>query len=106
MNSYVIALQRRLVAGAVVGVLLGLSAVPSLAHSATSRPAAARSAATQRSRAQRHDRSPLVGSGASAHASIVDGTLASIAEFPFQVALYDPRLGSPAKGFFRGGVTG
>jgi secreted trypsin-like serine protease len=39
-----------------------------------------------------------------AHASIVDGTVASIAEFPFQVALYDPRAGSPAKGFFCGGV--
>ena len=29
---------------------------------------------------------------------------ASISEFPFQVALYDPRAGSPAKGFFCGGV--
>jgi secreted trypsin-like serine protease len=76
MNSCVIALQRRLVAGVVVGMLLGLGAVPSLAQSATPR----------------------------AHASIVDGTLASITEFPFQVALYDPKLGSPAKGFFCGGV--
>jgi secreted trypsin-like serine protease len=79
MNSLVIALQRRVVAGAVVGVLLGLGAVPSLAQSGASRPTRA-------------------------HASIVDGTLASIAEFPFQVALYDPKLGSPAKGFFCGGV--
>jgi secreted trypsin-like serine protease len=39
-----------------------------------------------------------------AHASIVDGTVASITEFPFQVALYDPHAGSPAKGFFCGGV--
>jgi hypothetical protein len=39
-----------------------------------------------------------------AHASIVDGSVASITEFPFQVALYDPRAGSPAKGFFCGGV--
>jgi secreted trypsin-like serine protease len=78
MNSRVIALQRRVVAGAVVGVLLGLGAVPSLAQNDAPRPAA--------------------------HASIVDGTLASITEFPFQVALYDPRLGSPAKGFFCGGV--
>ncbi len=39
-----------------------------------------------------------------AQASIVDGTVASIAEFPFQVALYNPRSRSPAKGFFCGGV--
>ncbi|MFI5003476.1 MAG: serine protease [Solirubrobacterales bacterium] len=39
-----------------------------------------------------------------ARASIVGGAEASIAEFPFQVALYDPRAGSPAKGFFCGGV--
>ncbi len=39
-----------------------------------------------------------------AQASIVDGSGASIAEFPFQVALYNPRAGSPAKGFFCGGV--
>ena len=43
-------------------------------------------------------------SGPLARASIVDGSAASIAEFPFQVALYDPRAGSPAKGFFCGGV--
>jgi secreted trypsin-like serine protease len=42
--------------------------------------------------------------GSLAHASIVDGSLASITEFPFQVALYNPRAGSPAKGFFCGGV--
>jgi trypsin len=39
-----------------------------------------------------------------ARASIVGGTDASITELPFQVALYDPRAGSPAKGFFCGGV--
>jgi trypsin len=39
-----------------------------------------------------------------AKASIVGGTGASIASFPFQVALYDPRAGSPAAGFFCGGV--
>jgi secreted trypsin-like serine protease len=39
-----------------------------------------------------------------ARASIVDGSPASITEFPFQVALYDPRAGTPAKGFFCGGV--
>jgi len=39
-----------------------------------------------------------------ARASIVDGAGASIAEYPFQVALYDPRTGPPAKSFFCGGV--
>jgi secreted trypsin-like serine protease len=42
--------------------------------------------------------------GPVAQASIVDGGVASITEFPFQVALYNPRAGSPAKGFFCGGV--
>ena len=36
--------------------------------------------------------------------SIVGGQGASIASFPFQVALYDPQAGSPAAGFFCGGV--
>jgi secreted trypsin-like serine protease len=36
--------------------------------------------------------------------SIVGGAGASIASFPFQVALYDPAAGSPATGFFCGGV--
>jgi secreted trypsin-like serine protease len=39
-----------------------------------------------------------------ARASIVGGTGASITSFPFQVALYDPQAGSPAAGFFCGGV--
>jgi secreted trypsin-like serine protease len=39
-----------------------------------------------------------------ARASVVDGSEASISEFPFQVALYNPHAGSPAKGFFCGGV--
>jgi len=39
-----------------------------------------------------------------ARASIVGGADASIASFPFQVALYDSRAGSPAAGFFCGGV--
>lgn len=42
--------------------------------------------------------------GLRAKASIVGGEAASIASFPFQVALYDPRAGSPAAGFFCGGV--
>jgi trypsin len=41
---------------------------------------------------------------ATARASIVGGQEASIAQFPFQVALYDARAGSPAAGFFCGGV--
>lgn len=41
---------------------------------------------------------------ARAHESIVGGAEASIADFPFQVALYDPQAGSPAAGFFCGGV--
>ncbi len=39
-----------------------------------------------------------------AKASIIGGAPASIASFPFQVALYDPQAGSPAAGFFCGGV--
>ena len=39
-----------------------------------------------------------------ARASIIGGAPASIASFPFQVALYDPQAGSPAAGFFCGGV--
>ncbi len=39
-----------------------------------------------------------------ARASVVGGEGASIASFPFQVALYDPQAGSPAAGFFCGGV--
>jgi secreted trypsin-like serine protease len=47
----------------------------------------------------------MAGSAApSAHVSIVGGQSASIASFPFQVALYDPQAGSPAAGFFCGGV--
>jgi secreted trypsin-like serine protease len=43
-------------------------------------------------------------SGPRANASIVGGQGASIASFPFQVALYDPQAVSPAAGFFCGGV--
>jgi secreted trypsin-like serine protease len=39
-----------------------------------------------------------------AKASVVGGAPASIEQFPFLVALYDPRAGSPAAGFFCGGV--
>lgn len=89
MNDHITALQRVHVAVAVVGVLwvlLGVGAGLPSAQGA-SRPAPPRAHANTR-----------------AHASIVDGSPAAIAEFPFQVALYDPRLGSPSKGFFCGGV--
>jgi secreted trypsin-like serine protease len=39
-----------------------------------------------------------------ARASIVGGSEVSIARFPFQVALYNPKASSPAAGFFCGGV--
>jgi secreted trypsin-like serine protease len=39
-----------------------------------------------------------------AHTSIVGGTGVSITSFPFQAALYNPAAGSPAVGFFCGGV--
>lgn len=49
-------------------------------------------------------RSVLMDSAPRANASIVGGSGASIADFPFQVALYDAQEGSPAAGFFCGGV--
>jgi secreted trypsin-like serine protease len=85
MNGLGSALRRVRAAGAAVAVLwvLGVGAVgPTLAQGSP----------------------PRAQNGPVAGASIVDGTEASITEFPFQVALYDPRAGSPAKGFFCGGV--
>ncbi len=91
MNSHGSALQRGCVAWVVAGVLWGVGAAgPPRAQGGPVRPS-----------------SPLVGTLSEAplaSASIVGGSAASIAEFPFQVALYDPRLGGPAKGFFCGGV--
>jgi trypsin len=57
-------------------------------------------------RAHRHGSAAAVvgGHGPRAVASVVGGADASIADFPFQVALYDPQAGSPAAGFFCGGV--
>jgi secreted trypsin-like serine protease len=73
----------------VAAALLGVGAVgPTLAQGRSAR-AQARSGGTGR---------------VLARASIVGGAEASIAELPFQVALYDPRAGPPAKGFFCGGV--
>jgi secreted trypsin-like serine protease len=85
MNGHGTALQRVYAVGAAAAVLwvLGVGAVgPTLAQGS-------------HLRAQ---------TGPVARASIVEGTDASITEFPFQVALYNPRAGSPAKGFFCGGV--
>jgi hypothetical protein len=91
MNGHGSALQHVCIAGAVVGVLWGMGAAGMpLAQGGSVRPPSPRIGALLRS--------------TSAHAAIVDGQSASITEFPFQVALYDPRLGSPAKGFFCGGV--
>jgi trypsin len=47
---------------------------------------------------------PGVGAAPRAAASIVGGNGVSISQFPFQVALYDSQTGSPAAGFFCGGV--
>lgn len=55
--------------------------------------------ALERVRAQRAA-APL----ALAKTSVVGGVSASIFDMPFVVALYDPRAGSPAAGFFCGGV--
>ncbi len=100
----VTALQRVCVAAAVVGVLwvlLGEGAgLPSAR--AAEQPAGLR---TYASAVPMHVSAvPTHASPVRAHTSIVDGSPATIAEFPFQVALYDPRLGSPSKGFFCGGV--
>ncbi len=85
MNGLGFALRRVSAAGATMAVLwvLGVGTVGS---------------ALAQGRPLRAQIDPL------AQASIVDGSVASITEFPFQVALYDPRAGSPAKGFFCGGV--
>ncbi len=90
--------------GVVVGALLyAVAGLPS-SQGGTPRAREASLAATSHGLTLMRAQRPFGQHGAAAHASIVDGTLASITEFPFQVALYDPRLGSPAKGFFCGGV--
>jgi secreted trypsin-like serine protease len=128
MNSHGTALQRLLVAGAVAGVLLGARAGLPPAQGGSPRAPDDRFAAPPSKLVLARAQTPIAkrallkkvppGKAPSenaplakkalrvtrAHASIVDGSTASIAEFPFQVALYDPRLGSPAKGFFCGGV--
>ncbi len=87
MNGHGTALQRVCAAGAVATVLwvLGVGAADTtLAQGGLLRPWSG----------------PAV-----ARASVVNGAEASISEFPFQVALYDPRAGVPAKSFFCGGVV-
>ncbi len=94
MNGHRAALQRCVVAGAVVGLLLGMGAVsPPRAQAGPLRATLALNGARGGT-----------GRAALARAAVVGGAPASIAEFPFQVALYDPRLGPPAKSFFCGGV--
>jgi secreted trypsin-like serine protease len=79
-----------LLIGTLTGALWGSVA----AAAADTRPARPPAAFTQRS----------TGGGPRAAASVVGGASASIARFPFQVALYNPQAGPPAVGFFCGGV--
>jgi len=91
MNGLGTALQRCGVAGVVAVALWGMGAVGlPLAQAGASRLPTSVNA--------RGSRAPL------AAASVVGGQSAQISEFPFQVALYDPRVGPPAKSFFCGGV--
>jgi trypsin len=112
MNSHGTALQRVVVVAAVAGVLWGVGAAgPPRAQGGSVLPG---SSADRSGLSAYRSESSAYRSGSSAHrtraqappanASIVGGSAASITEFPFQVALYDPRLGSPVKGFFCGGV--
>ncbi len=81
MNGYGSALRRVYAAGAAAAVLwvLGVSAAgPTLAQGSPLRA---------------QEQSTGAGASAVAHASIVEGSEASIAEFPFQVAQDDPRAG-------------
>jgi hypothetical protein len=109
------ALQRAGVAWAVAGVLWGMCAVgPAFAQGATARSSAgsgqlagARTGAQGPAGARAGAQGSVGRAGALdpvGHASIVGGTDASIDQIPFQVALYDPNAGTPAQGFFCGGV--
>lgn len=89
-----------LLMGVAIGTAWGPAAAPASAASTTAAPATAASASAGppsagRARAERSPR---------AVQSIVGGAGASIASFPFQVALYNPAAGSPMAGFFCGGV--
>jgi secreted trypsin-like serine protease len=84
-----------LLLGTLIAMFLGLAATPALGNRAE-RPKA---------RSRGSDRVPTgLSAPPRAVESIVGGAGASIDRFPFQVALYNPRAGSPAAGFFCGGV--
>ncbi len=118
MNGLGTALRRACAAETVAAVLwvLGGGAVgPTLAQGRPLRPSTAPRRALAGLQSSVAPRRALAGLQSSvaprraparpiATASIVGGGAASIEEFPFQVALYDPRAGAPAKGFFCGGV--
>lgn len=96
-----------LLAGATILAACAPAGTPALAK----RPPAGAPALAKRSpRAHRAMRSPMRSPraarspGPRARQSIVGGDGAPISRFPFQVALYDPAAGSPASGFFCGGV--
>lgn len=82
--------------GAAVGALWGAVAAPAVANPTTT-PSAVRAKPAPRA-VRAKPAAPR------AVQSIVGGAGASIARFPFQVALYDPAAGAPATGFFCGGV--
>ena len=85
-------------------VCLGLAATPALGNRAERR-----GARVHRFHGSHRSRRVPTGRARPSHPpraveSIVAGAGASIAGFPFQVALYDPHAGSPSAGFFCGGV--
>jgi secreted trypsin-like serine protease len=82
-------------------LLLGALTVAFSGTLATSALASRHRVARQRTRSHRAHRRKAP---PRAVESVVGGTGASIVGFPFQVALYNPRAGSPAVGFFCGGV--
>jgi secreted trypsin-like serine protease len=78
--------------GAAIGALLGLAPAPAIAAGVSRSRVSSRVVLGDRTLKPR------------AVQSIVGGAGTSIAHFPFQVALYNPQAGSPAAGFFCGGV--
>ena len=93
-----------LLLGALIAACSGLAATPALGS-----PGRARGASAIGWFMRSHDRTAFTGRARPSQPpraveSIVGGAGASIARFPFQVALYNPRAGSPAAGFFCGGV--
>jgi secreted trypsin-like serine protease len=93
------ALLRAILIGAlVVGLTTALADGASLAR----RSVHLRGASTHQAHTHKPHTAPLP--RPRAIQSIVGGSEAAITRFPFQVALYDPQAGSPAAGFFCGGV--